>query len=269
MQTSSSITLSLDAFNTESLNILPNSHLSLTFRFLRPGDQSEVKSLCRDWFPIEYPDTWYDDIVHDKKYYALAACDNHTQQIVALIVANILPLGNCNHEDQQILHKKFCFTTSVCYILILGVVKQYRRQGLASILFDNLLNTLYKYETCKAIYLHVLYSNKQAIEFYRSKLFQYRVHLPYYYLIKGEYSDAYCFARYINGKLFIFHLIQFLFFLFYLDGCPPYTFSDFLSNISTYLIQINPCRLFNILRHKLLFTNYYQRTSYKQISRIV
>ena len=207
MQTSSSITLNLDTVNTESFHILPNSNLSLTFRFLRPGDQIEVKSLCRDWFPIEYPDTWYDDIVQDKKYYALAACDTHTQEIVALIVANILPLVNCNHEDQQILHKNFSLTTSVCYILILGVNKTYRRQGLASILLENLLNTLYRLETCKAIYLHVLFSNQQAIEFYRSKLFQYRIRLPYYYLIKGEYLDAYCFARYINGKriLFIFN----------------------------------------------------------------
>jgi len=203
MQTSSSISLNLDTFNTESFHVLPNSNLSITFRFLRPGDQSEVKSLCHDWFPLEYPDKWYDDIVHDKKYFALAACDVSTQQIIGLIVANILPLGNCNHEDQQILHKKFSVTTSVCYILILGVVKEYRRQGLANLLLEHLLNLLDKYETCKAIYLHVLYSNKQAIQFYQSKLFQYRLRLPYYYFIKGEHLDAYCFARYINGKLFI------------------------------------------------------------------
>jgi ribosomal protein S18 acetylase RimI-like enzyme len=200
MQTSSSISLNLNTTNTESFHILSNSNLSITFRFLQSGDQSEVKSLCHDWFPIKYPDTWYDDIVHDKKYFALAACDISTKRIVALIIANIFPLGNCNHEDQKILHRKFSYTTSVCYILILGVVKEYRRQGLASILLENLLNKLYKYETCKAIYLHVLYSNKQAIEFYQSKLFQYRIHLPYYYLIQGEHLDAYCFARYINGK---------------------------------------------------------------------
>ena len=210
MQTTSSISLNLDISNSESFHILSNSNLSITFRFLHPGDQSEVKALCHDWFPISYPDQWYDDIVQDKKYFALAACDTSTQSIVALIVANILPLGNCNREDQRILHRTFSLTTSVCYILILGVVKQYRRQGLASILFENLLNQLRQSETCKAIYLHVLHSNKQAIEFYQSKAFQYRSHLPYYYLIKGKHCDAYCFARYINGKRIQFNRQNFL-----------------------------------------------------------
>ncbi|CAF1188868.1 unnamed protein product [Rotaria sordida] len=257
MQTSFSLPINTDVINTESIYILPNSNLSITFRFLRPGDQFEVKSLCHDWFPIEYPDKWYNDIVQNKKYFALAACDNLTQNIIALIIANIIPLNNCSREDQQILHKKFLLTTSVCYILILGVVKEYRRLGLASILLDNLLNTLYKYDTCKAIYLHVLYSNKQAIEFYQSKSFRYCLHLPYYYFIKNEYLDAYCFARYING------------------GYPPFTLSDFFSNIWIYLMRANPCHLFNTIRYfvknKFIFSDSYQRTSssYKQISRII
>jgi len=272
MQTSSSISLNL---NTESFDILSNSNSSIKFRFLQIGDQLEVKSLCQDWFPIKYPDQWYDDIVQDKKYFALAACDISTQRIIALIVANIYPLGNCNYEDQKILHKKFSLTTSVCYILILGVVKQYRRQGLASILLENLLNKLYKYQTCKAIYLHVLYSNKQAIEFYQSKLFQYRIHLPDYYLIKGQYFDAYCFARYINGKIFNFKNFYFLFLFFlYLGGYPSLTLTDFLSNIWTYLMQTSPCRLLNTMRYflmnKFILMDYFQRpSSYKQISRII
>ena len=109
-------------------------------------------------------------------------------------------MGNCNREDQQILHKTFSLTTPVCYILILGVVKEYRRQGLAGILLQHLLSNLSKRTTCKAVYLHVLYSNKQAIKFYQSKHFQYRVHLPYYYCIKGDNFDGYCFALYINGR---------------------------------------------------------------------
>lgn len=207
MQTSLSssqiVAINLDSSNSISLeefHILPNSNISISFRFLRPGDQNEVKTLCCDWFPIEYPDKWYDDIVHDPKYFCLAACETSTQRIVGVIVADILPLGNCNREDQQILHKTFSLTTPVCYILILGVVKEYRRQGLAGILLQHLLLNLSKRTTCKAVYLHVLYSNKQAIKFYQSKHFQYRVHLPYYYCIKGDNFDGYCFALYINGR---------------------------------------------------------------------
>ena len=186
--------------STEQLHVLPISNISISLRFLRPGDQSEVKSLCYEWFPIEYPDKWYDDIVHDRRYFALAACEVHTQRIVGLVVADILPLGKCNREDQQILHKTFSLTAPVCYILILGVEKEYRRQGLASILLRQLLNTLQEHATCKAVYLHVLYSNEQAIKFYRSKNFQNRMHLPHYYCINGENFDGYCFVLYINGN---------------------------------------------------------------------
>lgn len=211
---SQSIAVNLDSSNTlstDQLYLLPNSNISVSFRFLRPGDQSEVKSLCCDWFPIEYPDQWYDDIVHDPKYYSLAAFEEHSQRIVGVVVADILPLGSCNREDQQILHKSFPISTPVCYILILGVVKEYRRQGLAGILLQHLLNSSQQRAACKAVYLHVLYSNKQAIQFYQSKHFQYRVHLPYYYCIKGDNVDGYCFALYINGKYD--HMIENLFIL--------------------------------------------------------
>ncbi|CAF3398499.1 unnamed protein product [Rotaria sp. Silwood1] len=259
LPSSQSITVNLDSpykISTEQLHVLPTSNISISFRFLRPGDQSEVKSLCCDWFPIEYPDLWYDDIVHDPKYFALAACETNTQRIIGLVVADILPLGSCNREDQQILHKSFSLTTPVCYILILGVEKEYRRQGLAGILLQHLLNTLHERATCKAVYLHVLYSNKQAIKFYQSKQFQYRVHLPHYYCIKGDNFDGYCFALYING------------------GYPPFTLGDFVSNWWIYLIGTNPCRLIqtfgNFITNRFIFTDNHPRTSsYKQISRII
>ena len=190
-----------EALSTDQFHVLTNSNVSVSFRFLRPGDQSEVKSLCCDWFPIEYPDQWYDDIVHDNKYFSLAACETDTQRIVGVLVADIFSFGQCNREDQVILHCSFPYNTPVCYILILGVVKEYRRQGLAGVLLQNLINSLNKRGTCKAIYLHVLFSNKQAIRFYQSKQFQYRAHLPQYYFIQGESLDGYCFALYINGKI--------------------------------------------------------------------
>lgn len=200
MQTTSSIVLNIEQADNESFHSFSNSKLALNFRFLQPGDQPEVKALCHDWFPLTYPDQWYNDVVQDKKYFALAACDTSTERIIGLIVANIFPLGNCRREDQRVLHRRFSSTTLVCYILVLGVVKEYRRQGVAGLLLDHLLQKLHSNEACKALYLHVLHSNKQAIDFYQSKSFQCRLHLPYYYLIKGQYFDAFCFARYINGR---------------------------------------------------------------------
>ena len=39
----------------------------LQLRFLNPGDLPEVKRLCKEWFPIEYPDAWYTDITSNHK----------------------------------------------------------------------------------------------------------------------------------------------------------------------------------------------------------
>ena len=283
MQTSSSqsITVNLDPgdkISTEEIHVLPNSNTSVSFRFLRPGDQVEVKTLCKDWFPIEYPDLWYDDIVHESKYFSLAACETNTNRIVGLVVADVFALGQCNREDQLILHKSFSFTTPVCYILILGVVKEYRRQGLAGILLQNLISTMSKSTTCKAIYLHVLYSNKQAIQFYESKQFQYRAQLPHYYCINGENFDGFCFALYVNGERVSFapplSLCLHTPLLVRLGGYPPFTVLAFIAHWWAYLRETSPCRVFDACRHflvsKLMLIDYQQRASpYKQISRIV
>ena len=41
----------------------------LQLRFLNPSDIPEVKRLCKEWFPIEYPDVWYTDITSNNKFY--------------------------------------------------------------------------------------------------------------------------------------------------------------------------------------------------------
>ena len=41
----------------------------LQLRFLNPSDIPEVKRLCKEWFPIEYPDVWYTDITSNHKFY--------------------------------------------------------------------------------------------------------------------------------------------------------------------------------------------------------
>lgn len=86
-------------------------------RFLNPGDLPEVKRLCREWFPIEYPDTWYADITSTQKFYSVAAV--FRGQIVGLIVAEIKDSTSLPKEDQEILAKSLGLT-KIGYILSLG-----------------------------------------------------------------------------------------------------------------------------------------------------
>lgn len=65
-------------------------------RFLCPDDLEEVRTLCQDWFPIDYPFSWYEDITSSTRFFALAAVYNLT--IIGLIVAEIKPYARLNKE---------------------------------------------------------------------------------------------------------------------------------------------------------------------------
>ena len=77
-----------------------------------------------------------------------------------------------------------CFKT----ISFSGVVKGFRKQGIASFLLENLIAHLTTGENShdvKAVYLHVLTTNNAAITFYEHRGFRPHLFLPYYYAI-GE-----------------------------------------------------------------------------------
>lgn len=168
-------------------------------RFLCPNDLDEVRALCQEWFPIEYPFYWYEEITStNSRFYSLAAIYN--QEIIGLIVAEIKPHTNLNEENGGILAKSLD-DCDVAYVLSLGVLKQYRRNGIASLLLDSLLSHLFTPERrrVKAVFLHVLTTNTAAIMFYEQKKFRLHSFLPYYYFIKGKCKDGFMYVLYING----------------------------------------------------------------------
>lgn len=141
----------------------------------------------------------YEDITSSTRFYALAAVYN--QVIIGLIVAEIKPFHKLNIEDKDILPKVYVKTADVGYILSLGVSKQFRRNGVASLLLDSLIGQLTTTEKgrVKAIFLHVLTTNTTAIKFYEHRRFHLHKFLPYYYSIRGRCKDGFTYVLYING----------------------------------------------------------------------
>lgn len=135
-----------------------------------------MRALCRDWFPIEYPLSWYEDITSSDRFFALAAVHNGT--IIGLIVAEIKPYIKLNAEDRGILPSWFADNshTLVGYILSLGVARSHRRAGVGSLLLQTLISHVagstpvapYLHRV-KALFLHVLLSNSEAILFYEQR----------------------------------------------------------------------------------------------------
>ncbi|KAJ4923014.1 hypothetical protein JOQ06_015364 [Pogonophryne albipinna] len=215
---------------------VPPSALSeVQLRFLCHDDIENVKLLCGDWFPIEYPDSWYQDITSNKKFFSLAA--TFRGGIVGMIVAEI--------KGRTKVHKE------VAYILSLGVVKDFRKHGIGSLLLDSLkehISTTAQ-DHCKAIYLHVLTTNTTAIHFYENRDFRQHHYLPYYYSIRGVLKDGFTYVLYING------------------GHPPWTILYPL-HLGSALAGLSPCsipqRLFRhaqaLLRSLLPWSNIASKT---------
>merc|ERR550517_708077 len=114
--------------------------IELQMRFLSPSDTEQVKVLCRSWFPIEYPDTWYQEITANPRFFSLAA--TLQGRIIGIIVAETKELGQLAKEDRTILANCFRRGTKVAYILSLGVCEEFRKQGIASLLLENLISHL-------------------------------------------------------------------------------------------------------------------------------
>ncbi|XP_067673739.1 N-alpha-acetyltransferase 60-like [Haliotis asinina] len=202
-------------------------------RFLCPHDLDEVKRLCAEWFPIEYPDTWYNDITSNPRFYSLAA--THRARIIGLIVAEIKPRSKLNKEDADILASYYGPSVQVAYILSLGVVGDFRRNGIASLLLDSLLSFLTSKEgyDCKAVYLHVLATNSVALRFYEHRNFKPHSFLPYYYSIQGKPRDGFSYVLYVNG------------------GQPPWSIVDYISHCGKMLTKMQPCALPKHMYHAI------------------
>ncbi|XP_053675484.1 N-alpha-acetyltransferase 60 isoform X1 [Anopheles nili] len=175
-------------------------------RFLCPDDLEEVRTLCQDWFPIDYPLSWYVDITSSTRFFALAAIYNFS--IIGLIVAEIKSYSKLNKEctfffsqDRGILPESMGREAEIGYILSLGVHRKYRQNGIGSLLLDSLINHLTTAERhkVKAIFLHVLTTNRTAILFYERRGFVLHSFLPYYYSIRGKCKDGFTYVSYING----------------------------------------------------------------------
>nr|CAB3264181.1 N-alpha-acetyltransferase 60-like [Phallusia mammillata] len=173
----------------------------LKLRFLCGDDIPCLKELCNEWFPIKYPDSWYNLVVFNEKFYSMAATLD--DKIVAVLIAEIKPRHLVPKEDADLLSYCFHKDTKVAYILSLGVHHPHRRHGVASFLLKNFLwyisMCLSKSALVKAVYLHVLTTNLVAIKFYQGHNFKLLHYLPSYYMINGLPNDGYSYVLYING----------------------------------------------------------------------
>jgi len=199
-------------------------------------DFDAVCRICKESFPLDYPQSWFKEVVTGKfisfgLYYG--------DLLTSLLVAEVKLASQCDQEDRDLCISDQHQQSYVVYILSLAVSSAFRRRGIATILLNHLMKTVVKKPPYpKMVFLHVLSKNYAAINFYKQNGFKHHSTLLNYYQIVEEgltvFYDGFTFVIYTNG------------------GSSPWSFKELCNLIMSILCA--PCRL--LLRLKLPFRNF-------------
>jgi len=187
------------------------------FRRIYPADVDNLRQLCNQLFPIQYPDSWYDFVTSG---HLRTVAIFHEGVMIAVIICELKKRFQIQKEDESILSWTFGHDASVGYILSLGVSEAYRGLGLGTLLLNHQLE-LFNRDKCFVVYLHVLSTNLTARRFYEKRQFTKHLTMPYYYTIGGVPADGISYARYMNNGyrklplpiIWLRHCLMFLLFI--------------------------------------------------------
>ncbi|KAL5506853.1 hypothetical protein EMCRGX_G008603 [Ephydatia muelleri] len=167
-----------------------------THRSLRTDDSKAVRNLCSECFPINYPDSWYDYVVSNKVF--SVGVFSRQQELVGMVIGEEQSLRHLEGEVGCVLDSAHQ-TSTVMYVISLGVCAGYRQRGVASFLMQSLMHHVSRIPTCDVIYLHVLSTNLSAIKLYKKLGYQELMTIPGYYHIQGRPADGYLYVYYLNN----------------------------------------------------------------------
>jgi ribosomal protein S18 acetylase RimI-like enzyme len=108
--------------------------LNVKFREIIDDDFDVLKSLHEEFFPVRYADSFYKEVcehrgVNGGTLFTRVALSASNNEVIGFVIAQLFPMNECDDKDL------FTFgyeAKSVCYILTLGLKKDYRRIGLGS-----------------------------------------------------------------------------------------------------------------------------------------
>jgi ribosomal protein S18 acetylase RimI-like enzyme len=174
----------------------------LCYRELTIDDKPYMKGVCLQCFPIEYPDSWYDDLLTgDNWTYTQGAFELSTGQMVGMIVGQVQTLHHLESEYGYVVKEGSGSSDLIMYITIFGVIEEYRCKGVGSNLMHSLVQYADSCTTCKLVYLHVEDGNNVAINFYKKRNFKFFCLHNDYYTLEGEPNDGLVYIQYFDGVL--------------------------------------------------------------------
>ena len=154
------------------------------------SDAEEIRALHEEWFPVQYRENFYTDIVHEpNRVMSIIAClESDRSKIVGLAVVAINRLEREFNFSEHLLanHGFNRAEDRVAYVLTLGVIDEYRKRGIGQRLIEEVeRNISLRASNCRAILLHVIQYNEKAAALYERAGFQRDQTEPAFYQIDG------------------------------------------------------------------------------------
>lgn len=122
---------------------MKNQQQGFGFRTVRPNDFNAIKQIHMELFPIQYGD---DFLINATKgiglnggplFSSIVTAKDNEDDIIGFIFCQFIPRDICEESGAMDTQSPATYT---CYILTLGILPQYRREGLGEILLNTCLD---------------------------------------------------------------------------------------------------------------------------------
>lgn len=173
------------------------------FRAVKDENEiEEIKLLHKEWFPPQYPDEFYQQLLENKKCKSLLCV--YETKIKGM--RHTLILGCMTFEYRYLANDVIhygpldYFSDKIgIYILTFGVINEVRNKGMGTLLLKTLIKLSEEEQIIKCFYLHVVSYNDQGIKCYEKNGFLKVGLLTDHYEIFGKEYDALVYCYYTNG----------------------------------------------------------------------
>ncbi|CAE7412495.1 MCC1 [Symbiodinium sp. CCMP2456] len=172
---------------------------SVHFRPLKKEDRKELEQLHREWFPVAYPASFYDEVFQSRTVQSLAAIAG---DILLGAATFRTTFAEPRFDMTSVLQGglRSCMEGYAGYILTLGVVDGARGHGLAKALLQQSIARIKAVlPKVQAIWVHVACYNQQAKALYESQGLRLVRCFPRFYSFYDKSWDSLLYVLYMNG----------------------------------------------------------------------
>ncbi|CAH9140781.1 unnamed protein product [Cuscuta epithymum] len=195
----------MEGFDDSTLNSVIESHYPfISYRPLRPSDLKVLEKIHGELFPFRYEPEFFQDIVNGGNgivSWGAVDCNRtngKSDELIGFVTTEVV-FARGSEVDDFVKFDPSKPNETVVYILTLGVLKSYRKLGIATSLISLVIDYATSMQTCKAVYLHVVSDNAPAISLYKKMSFKCIRRLCSFYPIEAGQRDAFLYIYYLNG----------------------------------------------------------------------